>query len=77
MKMPGGGHGPGYNMQFATDVESRAVVGVDVTNAGSDVHESEPMRQQVEARTGRKVKEHLMDGGTWVWKALNVRMSRA
>jgi transposase len=63
MKMPGGGYGPGYNVQLAGDVDSRAIVGVDVTNAGSDVHESVPMRQQVEQRTGQKVKEHLMDGG--------------
>lgn len=63
MKMPGGGYGPGYNMQFAGDVASRAIVGVDVTNAGSDVHESEPMRHQVEDRTGKRVNEHLIDGG--------------
>ncbi len=63
MKMPGGGYGPGHNVQLATDTASRAIVGVDVTNAGSDVHESEPMRKQVEERTGQKVKEHLMDGG--------------
>ncbi len=63
MKMPGGGYGPGYNMQFAGDVDSRAIVGVDVTNAGSDVHESEPMRHQVEERTGKTVNEHLIDGG--------------
>ena len=63
MKMPGGGSGPGYNLQFAADVESRAIVGVAVTNAGSDVHESEPLRKQVEERTGEKVKEHLIDGG--------------
>ena len=63
MKMPGGGYGPGYNMQFAGDVESRAIVGVDVTNSGSDVHESEPMRRQIEERTGKTVNEHLIDGG--------------
>ena len=63
MKMPGGGYGPGHNVQLATDTASRAIVGVDVTNAGSDANESEPMRKQVEERTGRKVEEHLMDGG--------------
>lgn len=63
MKMPGGGYRPGYNVQIAADVTSRAILGVDVTHAGSDVHESEPMRQQVERRTGKKVNEHLIDGG--------------
>lgn len=63
MKMPGGGYRPGYNVQMAADVKSRAIVGVEVTHAGSDVHESEPMRKQVEERTGKKVNEHLVDGG--------------
>jgi len=64
MKMPDGGFRPAYNVQLATDTESRAVVGVDVTNEGSDgAGLSEPMRDQVEARTGRNVQEHLLDGG--------------
>jgi hypothetical protein len=63
MKMPGGGSRPAYNVQLAADTESRAIAGVDITNAGSDVNESEPMRAQVERRTGQKVKEHLIDGG--------------
>jgi transposase len=63
MHMPGGGAAPAYNVQFAVATEGRAIVGVEVTNAGSDVHQSQPMRQQVEQRTGKKVKEHLVDGG--------------
>jgi transposase len=63
MRMPGGGNAPAYNVQFAVATEGRAIVGVDVTNAGSDVHQSQPMREQVEQRTGQKVEEHLMDGG--------------
>jgi transposase len=64
MKMPNGGFNPAVNVQLATDTESRAVVGVDVTSAGTDsAHLSEPMREQVEARTGQKVGEHLLDGG--------------
>jgi transposase len=63
MRMPGGGTAPAYNVQFAVATEGRAIVGVEVTNAGSDVHESQPMRQQVERRTGKKVREHLVDGG--------------
>jgi hypothetical protein len=63
MRMPDGGTRPGYNVQLAVATEGRAIVGVDVTNAGSDVHESQPMRQQVERRTGQKVTEQLFDGG--------------
>jgi len=63
MKMPGGGVRPAYNVQFATDVESRAIVGVDVVNTGSDQSQMEPMRQQVERRTGLHVKSQLVDGG--------------
>lgn len=63
MKMPDGGTRPAYNVQLAEDSASRVVIGLDVTNAGNDVHESEPMRRQVEQRTGQKVQEHLMDGG--------------
>jgi transposase len=63
MKMPGGGVQPAYNVQFGTDVGSRAIVAVDVVNTGSDAQQSAPLRAQAERRTGRKVKEHLFDGG--------------
>jgi len=63
MKMPNGGFSPAYNVQLAQDPESRAVVGVDVTNSGVDTGQSEPMRQQVQERTGQPVGEHVMDGG--------------
>jgi hypothetical protein len=61
--MPDKGFRPAYNAQFATDTESRAIVGVDVTNAGTDANLATPMRQQVEQRTGCKVQEQLVDGG--------------
>jgi transposase len=63
MKMSDGGYRPAYNVQLACDPQSRAVVGVEVTNEGVDTHQSEPMRQQVERRTGSRVGEQLMDGG--------------
>lgn len=63
MKLGNGAIAPAYNVQFAADTASRAIVGVDVTSAGSDQSQSEPLRQQVEQRTGRKVREHLLDGG--------------
>jgi len=64
MKMANGGYNPAVNVQLATDTESRAIVGVEVSNQGSDsAGLSTPMRQQVEERTRGKVKEPLLDGG--------------
>ena len=64
MKMANGGYNPAVNVQLATDTASRAIVGVEVSNEGSDsAGLSSPMRQQVEARTGGQVQEHLLDGG--------------
>ena len=64
MKMPNGGFNPAVNVQLATDTASRAIVGVEVSNEGSDnAGLSEPMRRQVEQRSGGKVSQHLIDGG--------------
>lgn len=64
MKMANGGYNPAFNVQLATDAQSRAIVGVEVSNEGSDSSGlSEPMREQVEQRSGGKVEQHLVDGG--------------
>ena len=64
MKMPNGGFNPACNVQLATDTESRAIVGVEVSHEGSDsAGLSQPMREQVEQRSGGKVEQHLLDGG--------------
>lgn len=63
MKMPDGGFRPAYNVQLNTDVDSRVIVGVAVTNAGTDMQQMEPMLEQTEKRTGRRPREHLVDGG--------------
>ena len=63
MRMGGGGFAPAYNVQIAADPQSRAIVGIDVTNHGTDHGEDGPIREQVERRTGGQVKEHLLDGG--------------
>jgi hypothetical protein len=50
--------------KLAADTEARAVVGVEVTNQGSDATGlSAPLRARVEKRTGGTVREHLLDGG--------------
>jgi transposase len=63
MKMGNGGFNPAFNVQLSTDTESRAIIGVDVVDIGSDMGLAEPMREQVQTRTGGKVDEHLIDGG--------------
>jgi transposase len=63
MKMSDGGFRPAYNVQVASDTQSRLIVGVDACNQGNDYAQSQPMREQVENRTGQKVLEHLIDGG--------------
>jgi len=52
MKMGDGGTRPAYNVQFATDLDSLVIMGVDLINVGSDAGQMEPMREQMEAEQG-------------------------
>jgi transposase len=63
MKMPDGGFRPAFNVQFATATESGVIVGVDVTNQGTDAGLMEPMLEQIEERTEQRPQAHLTDGG--------------
>ena len=63
MKMGDGGYRPAFNLQLATDTESRVIVGVGVTNVGSDKSQLEPMLADVQRRTGSRPEELLVDGG--------------
>lgn len=64
MKMGDGGFRPAYNVQFATTTDqARVIVGVEVTNRGSDMGQTTPMLDQIEARTGLRPQELLVDGG--------------
>lgn len=64
MKMGDGGFRPAFNVQFATTTdEARVVVGVDVTNRGTDSDQMPPMVSQIRERTGRQPDEMLVDGG--------------
>jgi transposase len=63
MKMADGGYRPAYNVQFATAAESRLIVGVDVTNAGADSGQMDPMVDQLEHKFQRLPEEYLADGG--------------
>lgn len=63
MKMADGGFRPAYNVQLAADVASQVVVGVEVTDRGSDMHQLAPMLEQLERRYGQLPREALVDGG--------------
>jgi len=63
MKMGDGGFRPAFNVQFATTTDTaRIIVGVAVTNRGSDMGESTPMLEQIEKRTGLLPSTLLVDG---------------
>lgn len=63
MRMADGGYRPAFNMQFAVDTDTRAIVGVGVTNSGTDAGQIAPMLDEVTRRTNRKPMEWLVDGG--------------
>jgi len=63
MKMADGGFRPAYNFEFATDTAHRVIVGVDVTNAGSDKAEMAPMIPQEQERCAQLPADWLVDGG--------------
>ena len=63
MQFPDGGYRPGYNVQYATDTASGIIVGVDVTNSGSDAEQLPPMLDQLQQRYDRIPEEALVDGG--------------
>lgn len=63
MKMGDGGFRPAYNVQLATTTEEKVIVGVAVTNVGSDKSQMTPMLEQIERRCGERPAEHLVDGG--------------
>ncbi len=65
MKMPDGGFRPGYNIQFAVAGSEmggpRTIVGVQVTNVGSDMGSVTSMIDQIAARTGALPETLLAD----------------
>lgn len=65
MKMPDGGFRPGYNVQLAVAGSPlggpRTIVGLRVTNVGSDMSSVGPMIDDVERRTGSKPWRLLAD----------------
>ena len=65
MKMGDGGTRPAYNIEFSTDLNSLAMMGFDVTNAGSDAGQMEPMAEKIETEQAPlpEKAEYYVDGG--------------
>lgn len=63
MKMADGGFRPAFNVQLATAPASQVIVGVAVSNVGSDAQQAEPMVEQVEQRCDQRPAAYLVDGG--------------
>jgi transposase len=63
MKMSDGGYRPAYNLQFAADTASRAILEVLVSTSGTDYGLDAQMRDRIKRRSGQIPAEHLLDGG--------------
>jgi transposase len=63
MKMADGGYRPAYNIQLVAAKGQQAIVGVDVTNVGSDQQQAPPLVRQVQERLGALPAWWLIDGG--------------
>lgn len=62
MKMADGGFRPAYNGQLTIDMDSRIIVGVEVSNE-ADQRLLEPMLAQIQERFEQLPQEHYVDGG--------------
>jgi transposase len=62
MNFSDGGFRPGYNVQFSTDTATGIIVGVEVTDAGTDSEQMPPMLDQLEGRYDRLPNDVLVDG---------------
>lgn len=63
MKMADGGFRPAYNVQFAVDTGSQAIVGVDVSKNGNDGEEMLLMYQRIKETYKTVPLRYLVDGG--------------
>lgn len=63
MKMADGGFRPAYNVQLASDGDSRMIVAVDVTNNGSDGGQMAPLHEKVCQNYETVPRNYLVDGG--------------
>jgi transposase len=63
MKQSEGGYAPSYNAQISTDAREKVIVGVGVSQCGSDYEELVPAEERVEERMGSAPEQMVADGG--------------
>ena len=62
MKMANGGYDPAYNVQFVDDGDARVIVGVDVTNEGTDGAQLVPGHEKTCSNYGKVPEKQVVDG---------------
>lgn len=62
MKMADGGFRPAYNAQLTIDMDSRIIIGVEISNE-ADQRLLDPMLDQIQERFAHCPQEHYVDGG--------------
>jgi transposase len=63
MKQSDGGYAPSYNAQISTDAKEKVIVGVGVSQCGSDYEELVPAEEKVEETMGSAPGQMVTDGG--------------
>ena len=63
MKQGDGGFAPSHNLQISTDAAHGIIVGMSITQAGSDQRELMPALEEIEANLGRWPQQVVADGG--------------
>ena len=63
MKQAEGGSAPSYNVQISTDAAHGLIVGIEVTQAGSDYQQLKPAMQRLEQTLLRAPDQVVVDGG--------------
>jgi transposase len=63
MKFAEGGTAPGYNVQVSTDAAAGVIVGVDVTQAGSDYQQLTPALDRLADTLSQSPAQVVVDGG--------------
>jgi len=62
LKQGDGGFAPSYNVQFTTDAKQTVIVGVEVTQAGSDAEQLQPAMDRLQEQSGQSPRQAIVDG---------------